>query len=116
MTAKRFLGGRAGRALARPPDPTGCLKMNSVHTKTNSPAQHPGKDAPDGEKEKETMPGASHGRPSRRLRASDGPVQLLPPPRQRTTQTDILKAVFSPAFNSPGGEGGGFHVAKAEWA
>jgi hypothetical protein len=52
---------------------------------------------------------------SRRLERVKDPSDFSPP-RQRTTHTDTLKASpHSDAFNFSGGDGGGFHVARAAW-
>jgi len=38
----------------------------------------------------------------------------FPPPRQRITKTDTLKAVFSSRLHFSGGDGGGFHVGRGD--
>jgi len=60
------------------------------------------------------MPGASQRRPSRRLRASDGQSDISPS-ATADNKDDTPKSAFPfNAFNSPGGDGGGFHVAKGK--
>ena len=101
VTFQAVPGDRAGRRFSAARPTPGCLKMNSVHEQS-----------PQAAKSGKAMPGASQRRHSRRLRASNAPSDF-PPSATAENKDDTPKSAFPfQAFNSPGGDGGGFHVAK----